>query len=116
MYIPDLNFFSDPDQYPDLLNIHPKHPSSPKVGQPLNPAALVMPPTPPAQFPHQFQVHKIFFPPFYSQWGQNHYECEFCVRWHEIKYSKMVKIKNHKTKVTKIPKPKDKKIWDERNI
>ena len=64
MYIPDLNFFSDPDQYPDLLNIHPKHPSSPKVGQPLNPAALVMPPTPPAQFPHQFQVHQIFFPPF----------------------------------------------------
>ena len=63
-YILDLNFFSDPDQYPDLLNIHPKHPSSPKVGQPLNPAALVMPPTPPAQFPHQFQVHKIFFPPF----------------------------------------------------
>ena len=58
MYIPDLNFFSDPDQYPDLLNIHPKHPSSPKVGQPLNPAALVMPPTPPAQFPHQFQVPK----------------------------------------------------------
>lgn len=47
--------FTDPDQYPDLLNIHPKHPSSPKVGQPLNPAALVMPPTPPAQFPHQFQ-------------------------------------------------------------
>ena len=53
--------FTDPDQYPDLLNIHPKHPSSPKVGQPLNPAALVMPPTPPAQFPHQFQVSFCFY-------------------------------------------------------
>ena len=79
MYIPDLNFFSDPDQYPDLLNIHPKHPSSPKVGQPLNPAALVMPPTPPAQFPHQFQVHFLSPFHFYSQWGQNNYEWEFCV-------------------------------------
>ena len=59
--------FTDPDQYPDLLNIHPKttRTTSPpsaamqlgpqgKVGQPLNPAALVVPPTPPAQFPHQF--------------------------------------------------------------
>ena len=41
--------------YPDLLNIQqPQPPHSPK-SQPLNPAALVIPPTPPAQFPHQFQ-------------------------------------------------------------
>ena len=43
--------------FPDLLNIQqriPMTPNSPK-SQPLNPAALVIPPTPPAQFPHQFQ-------------------------------------------------------------
>ena len=45
--------------YPDLLNIQQPPasnrppPTSPK-SQPLNPAALVIPPTPPAQFPHQF--------------------------------------------------------------
>lgn len=63
--------FTDPDQYPDLLNIHPKPPTSPaishgaKLGQPLNPAALVVPPTPPAQFPHQFQhlIHHKQQPP-----------------------------------------------------
>ncbi len=66
---------SDPEQYPDLLNIHPRPQAgggggggvvvSPahsavtakpanSAGQPLNPAALVVPPAPPAQFPHQF--------------------------------------------------------------
>ena len=59
----NFHTFTDPDQYPDLLNMHPVNTklislspgTQPKVGQPLNPAALVMPPTPPAQFPHQFQ-------------------------------------------------------------
>jgi hypothetical protein len=58
----NFHTFTDPDQYPDLLNIHPKPVVSPvkKVGQPLNPAALVIPQNAPAQFPHQFQhlIHK----------------------------------------------------------
>lgn len=59
---------TDPDHYPDLLDLHPKrsvvhtHGQAPlkqisptkKASQPLNPAALVVPPTPPLQFPHQF--------------------------------------------------------------
>ncbi len=58
----NFHTFTEPDQYPDLLNIHPQASGTPLLasrevrGQlPLNPAALVMPPTPPAQFPHQFQ-------------------------------------------------------------
>jgi hypothetical protein len=29
-----------------------------KLSQPLNPAALVVPPTPPAQFPHQVSLRQ----------------------------------------------------------
>ena len=54
-------FSAEPDAYPDLLNLHPvKSPS--RSHQPLNPATLVMPPSPPAQFPHQFQ-HLIHHKP-----------------------------------------------------
>ncbi|TRY73886.1 hypothetical protein TCAL_16922 [Tigriopus californicus] len=45
------------DHYPDLLNIpHRYQATSPPSSkpQPLNPAALVVPPTPPLKFPHQF--------------------------------------------------------------
>ena len=72
---------ADPDTYPDLLNLHPVK-SSPQHsqnqqhqqttsgsstsvtsgGQVLNPATLVIPPAPPAQFPHQFQ-HLIHHKP-----------------------------------------------------
>jgi hypothetical protein len=74
--------FADPDHFPDLLNI-PQNRSgcyqgrilSPvktttatlsgvKLNQPLNPAALVVPPTPPLQFPHQVNkitLHKYSF-------------------------------------------------------
>ena len=59
---------SDHDQFPDLINMQqhqPQQPKSPvnhpsnavpgkKLTQPLNPAALVVPPSPPLQFPHQF--------------------------------------------------------------
>lgn len=45
------------EHYPDLLNIpHRYQATSPPSSkpQPLNPAALVVPPTPPLKFPHQF--------------------------------------------------------------
>ena len=63
--------FLDPDHYPDLLNIPQNRGgcyqgrvlspvksttatlSGVKLNQPLNPAALVVPSTPPSQFPHQ---------------------------------------------------------------
>jgi len=32
-----------------------------KVNQPLNPAALVVPPTPPPQFPHQVLIFSTIF-------------------------------------------------------
>ena len=49
-----------PEQFPDLLNMQNTLKTSPlmqlsrKSNQPLNPAALVLPPSPPLQFPHQF--------------------------------------------------------------
>ena len=48
------------EQFPDLLNMQNTVKASPvlhhtrKPNQPLNPAALVLPPSPPLQFPHQF--------------------------------------------------------------
>ena len=48
------------EQFPDLLNMQNTHKASPvlqnarKSNQPLNPSALVLPPSPPFQFPHQF--------------------------------------------------------------
>ena len=48
------------EQFPDLLNMQNTIKTSPllhhtrKANQPLNPAALVLPPSPPLQFPHQF--------------------------------------------------------------
>ena len=48
------------EQFPDLLNMQNTVKTSPllhhtrKPNQPLNPAALVLPPSPPLQFPHQF--------------------------------------------------------------
>ena len=48
------------EQFPDLLNMQNTLKTSPllhntrKANQPLNPAALVLPPSPPLQFPHQF--------------------------------------------------------------
>ena len=48
------------EQFPDLLNMQSNVKASPvlhhtrKPNQPLNPAALVLPPSPPLQFPHQF--------------------------------------------------------------
>ena len=53
-FIPDYPDLLNIQQQPSASNFKPQTPHSPK-SQPLNPAALVIPPTPPAQFPHQFQ-------------------------------------------------------------